>query len=82
MSEPEHFQSLGHERAVHAFERHHVADGGERHEVEQAEQVRLRAVPIKPIAAKGARGGDQEQEHHARRGQMSLAREIVLPVGV
>ena len=42
--EPQDLQPLGDQRAVHAFERHHVANRGKRHEVEQPEQIGLGAV--------------------------------------
>ena len=63
-------------------ERHDVTHRGKRHEIEQAKQVRLRPVPIVAFAAKRARGGDKKQKHDARRGEMSLAGEIVLPVRI
>jgi hypothetical protein len=80
--EPQDLQPFGHKRAVHAFERHHVAHGGERHEVEQAEQIRFSAGLIKAVAAERPRRGHQKEKHHAGSSKMSLAREIVLTVGV
>ena len=39
-------------------------------------------VAIEALAAERARGGDEEQEHDAGRGQMALTGEIVLPVRI
>ena len=70
------------EGAVRLLQRHHVADRGERHEVEQAEQIGLGPIAIEAFAAQRARRRDQEQEHHAGGGEMALAGEIVLPVRI
>ena len=79
---PQDLQPLGDERAVHAFERHHVAHGRKRNEIEQAEKIWLGTLRIGAGAAERTRGGDEEEEHHASRSQMALAGEIVLPVGI
>ncbi len=65
-----------------SLERHHVADRGKRHEVEQAKQVGLGPIAVEAFAAQSARRRDQEQEHHAGGGKVPLAGEIVLPVRV
>ena len=70
---PQDLQPLGDERAVHALERHHVAHGGEGHEVEQAEKIGLRSVRVGAVAAERPRGGDQEQKDDTGRSQMALA---------
>jgi len=36
---PRHFEAADDEGAVETFERHHVADGGERHQIEHGHQV-------------------------------------------
>ena len=61
-----HPQALRHQRPVEAGERHHVADGRQRHQVEQAHQVgrRTRAEPA--VAAKLAHQGDAGQEGERR----------------
>ena len=82
MPGPQHSQPLGHEGAVRLFERHHVADRGERHEIEQAEQVGFGRAAVEALAAQRARGRHQKQEHDAGGGEMALTREIVLPVGI
>ena len=79
---PQDLQPFGDERAVHALERHHVAHGSERHEVEQAEKVGLDTIRVVAVAAECTRGGDQEQKDDTGRSQMPLAGEIVLPVGI
>ena len=80
--EPQDLEPLGHEGAVRLSERHHVAHRGERHEVEQAEQVGLGPIAIEAVAAQRARGGDEKQKHDTGRGEMPLAREIVLAVRI
>ena len=70
--EAEHLQTLGHEGAVRLLERHHVANGRERHEIEQAEQVRLGAIAIIALAAQHPRRRHQEQENDACGRQMPL----------
>ena len=79
---PQDLQPLGDERAVHAFERHHVAYGRKCNEIEQAEKIWLGTLRIGTGGAERTRGGNEEEEHHACRGQMTLAGEIVLPVGI
>ncbi len=80
--EAQDLEPLRHESAVRLPERHHIADRGQRHKIEQAEQIGLRQIAVKAVAAKRARRRHQEQKHDARGGEMSLAREIVLPVRV
>ena len=70
------------ESAVEPLQRHHIADGRERHEIEQAEKIGFGPIGIEAAAAEHSRHRDQEQEDHARGGEMTLAGEIVLPVGV
>ena len=82
MPEPQDLEPLGHEGAVRLSERHHVADRGERHEVEQAKQVGLGPIAIETVAAQRARGGDEKQKHDTGGGEMPLAGEIVLPVRI
>ena len=76
-------QAFGDVGAVEAFEGHHVAHGGERHEVEEVEQDGrgpLGAVEAAP--AQLARGRHQQHEGNARGAQVAEARQVVLPVGV
>ena len=70
--EPQDLEALGHEGAVHLSERRHIADRGERHEVEQAKQIGLGSIAIETIAAERARGRDQEQEYDTGSGEMPL----------
>ena len=80
--EVQDLETLGNESAVDTLERHDVANRRKGHEIEQLEQVGLRTVAVEAVAAKHPRGGHQEQKDDARSGEMALAREIVLTVGV
>ena len=77
-----HPQALRHEGAVEAGERHDVADGRQRDEVEQRHQVRLgsRGEPLR--AAQRPDGGDHGEERHAGRAQAAQARAAVEAVRV
>ena len=74
-------QSLGDEGAVETLERHHVGDGAERHDVEQAEQIGLRPR-VGPEAARAQHAVDRDhrQEHEPDRGEMAEPGQIVEPV--
>jgi hypothetical protein len=65
-------------------ERHHVADGAERHQVEQRQEIgRRRSLPLEPAAPPElAIDGDQRHEGDADGGEMALPGKIVLPVGI
>ena len=63
-------------------QRHHVADRGQRHEVEQAHQVGLGPCREVPGPAQHAHGGDGGEERDARGTQRSHAGAAVEPVGV
>ena len=59
-------QALGDEGAVEPFQRHHVGDGAERHQVEEVEQVRLRTQHVPEAAlAQFAIDRDHGHEHEA-----------------
>ena len=76
-------QSLGHEGAVEAFERHHIGDGAERHQVEKAEEIRFRSLRG-PEAARAQLAIDRDHGHEdeADGGEVAEVREIVETVGI
>ena len=61
-----HLQPLADQRPVHADQRHHVADGRQRHQVQQPHQVRLRPAGEKAQPAQRPHRRDRGQERHAR----------------
>ena len=67
-------QALRHQNAVVAIERHHVGDGAERDQVEQARQIRPLAIVKGATCAQLGAQCQQGVEHHAHAGQR-LARE-------
>ena len=76
-------QPLGHEGAVEPFERHHIGDGAERHQIEKAEEIRFR--PLRgPEAARAQLAVDRDHghEHEADGGEVAELREIVETVGI
>ena len=77
-----HREPLAHEGAVEAGERHHVRDGGERHEVEAREEVGLGPAGPEAARAQDPVERHQGQEHDARRAEMPEAGEVVLPVRI
>ena len=76
-------KSLGDEGAVQPSQRHHIGDGAERHDVEPAEQVRLRPR-LRPESAGAQHAVDRDHghEHQADRGEMAQAGQIVEPVRI
>ena len=60
-----HLQSLTDQRAIDSGERHHVAHGRQRDEIEQTDQVRLLARVEKALAAKRARRRHRRQERNS-----------------
>ena len=77
-----HLQALADEGAVHPHQRHHVADRGQRDQVEQPHQVRLTAGGEEAQPAQRAHSGDGGQERHAGGAQMGEARPVIQPVGI
>ncbi len=73
LAEAQHFQPLRDQSAIQPFQRHHIADGGERHEIEQAEQIGLGSIGVEALTAEYSRHRDQEQEDDARGREMTLA---------
>ena len=75
-------QSLGDEGAVEPLQRHHVGDGAERHDIEQAKQIRLRPR-IGPEAARAQHAvhRDHGQEDQADGREMAELGQVVEPVG-
>ena len=65
---------MRHQNAVVAIERHHVGDGAERDQVEQARQIRPLAIVKGATCAQLGAQCQQGVEHHAHAGQR-LARE-------
>ena len=57
-----HLQALADQRAIDAGERHHVAHGGQRDQVEQADQVRLLARIEEALPAQRAHRRHRRQE--------------------
>ena len=76
-------QALGDEGAVEALERHHVGDGAERDQIEEAEQIGLRPR-AGPEAARAQLAVDRDHghEHEPDRGEMAEPGEIVEPVRI
>ena len=76
-------QALGDEGAIKALERHHIGHRAERDEIEEAEEVRLRALRRpEPAPAQLAVERNHGHEHEADGGEMAELREIVEPVGI
>ena len=76
-------QPLGDEGAVETLERHHVGDGAERHEVEEARAGRARGAR-RPESARAQLAVDRDDghEHEADGGEMAELGEIVEPVRI
>ena len=73
-------QPLDHEGPVQAGQRHHVADGRQRDQVEHRQQIGLRG--IRPLDAQQPRRLHQREKDDAGRAEMPLPRQIVLAVGI
>ena len=71
-------QALAHECTVEAGERRDVGDGGERHEVEEAEEVGAGDA----VGAHQAVDGDEEEKDHAGGAEIAEIAGLVLAVGV
>ena len=83
LAPPHRDQALGHEGAVEPFQRHHVRDGAERHQIEQVEQIGLRPQHMPEAAlAQFAIDRDHGHEHEAAGRQIVQAREVVEPVRI
>ncbi len=76
-------QALGDEGAVQPFQRHHVGDGAERHEIKEAEQIRLGPLR-RPEAAAAQFAVDRHHgdEGEPDGGEMAEPGQIVAPVGI
>ncbi len=74
-------QPLHHIGAVEALQRNHIADSGQRDDIEKGQQVEREGLSMPPVLQHAQRR-DQHEEHHARRTQMPLPRQIVFPVGI
>ena len=66
--------------AVDAGQRHDVANGGKRDEVEQGQEIEPRQVGR--ALTQDRRAAHKREKHHPRRAQMPLPRQIVLAVGI
>ena len=77
-----HRKPLAHEGAIDAGERHHVADGAERHQVEPLQEVGLRPLAIPARLAQAPVEPDDEEEGHAHGGELAVRAVVVQPVGV
>ena len=78
-----HLQPLGHQSAIDARQRHHVADRPQGHQIEPALQIGLgppRAIPAGP--AQGPVDGHRQQEGDAHGGELAMALGLVEPVGI
>ena len=73
-------QPLADEGAVEALERHHIADGAERHEVEPAQKIG-HPVALPPATQLTARG-DEEKKGDPHRGQVAHRARLVPTVRV
>ncbi len=80
LAPPGDLQALADEGAVEALERHHIAHGGERHEVEPAQKIGH--PPALAPAAQLASGGDEEKKGDPDRGQVAYRARLVEPVRV
>ena len=79
---PHHLEALRDERAVQARERHHVAHGAERHEIEPRHEIGLGPALVPADAAQRAVDADGEQERHADGGERAMRARLVEPVGI
>ena len=78
-----HLQPLRRQRAVEAAQRHHIADGAERDEVEPLQQIRLRPRRRVPAgAAQRAIERHHQQIGDADRRQIAMRETLVEPVGI
>ncbi len=74
-------QSLDDIGPVETLERHHVADGRKRHQIEQRQKVEGCRARVAP-EAEHAQCIDEYQIDDARGAEMPLPRQIVLPVRI
>ncbi len=72
-----HLQSLHHEGAVDAGQRHQVADGSERHEIQPLAQIGLRPGVVPPPLTQRAVDGGGEQKRDAHGGEMAIGGRLV-----
>ena len=79
---PHHREPLAHEGAVHAGERHHVADGAERHQVEPLQQVGLRPLAVPARLAQVPVEPHDKEERHAHGGELVVGAIVIQPVGI
>ena len=77
-----HREPLAHEGAVDAGERHHVADGAERHQIEPLQEVRLFPVAVPARLAQVPVEPDHEEKGHAHGGELAVRALVIQPVGV
>ena len=75
-----HLQALADQRAIDAGQRHHVAHGGQRDEVEQADQVRLLARVEEALPAQRAHRRHRRQERDRRR-RTAMTGRMCSPAG-
>ena len=75
-------QPLGDQGAIEPGQRHHVAHGAERHQIEPAPEVRL--GPAREMAARAERAVERhdDQERHPDRGQVARRAHLVAAVRV
>ena len=75
-----HLQPLRHQRAVHPGQRHDVADGGQRHQVQQFQQRRLRPAledpfpPQHPVQSRSQARKATAAAHRCRRPELQSSR--------
>ena len=74
-----HLQPLRNEGAVEAVQRGDVGHRAERHEVEQLDQLRFRAVREEATLAQRADGRHRQQEGDADRGEVAVRRAGLAP---
>jgi len=74
-------QPLDHIGPVQAFQRHHIADGRQRHDIKQGEQIE-RGDALVTGFSQLAHGVDKNEEDDAGGAQMPLPRQVVLAVRI
>ncbi len=74
-------QPLGDIGAIEPLERHHVANRGERHEIEPGKQVERARLRMTVLAQEPERR-DQHEKHDTGGAQMPLPRQVVLAIGI
>ena len=79
----DHLQAGADECAIETAQRHHVGNGGERHEVEALQEIgRRAALAPKTLLAQAAIERDESHEHDAGGAEIAEAREIIEPVRI